>query len=273
LEQNSWKSFYNASPINYAPHFESYLWACNLWAFRQTGYQPFFERATNAIAMTVKAYPSGWRWQDNNERSRMMLSLSWLVRLEDTPEHREWLMRIANDLLKRQQPNGAIHEWLAGTGGGHYQIPQSNEAYGTGETPLIQQNGDPASDQLYTTGFALFALHEAAAATGDKKLKAAENKLAEFLCRIQIHSKKLPYLNGWWFRAFDDRRWEFWASSADIGWGAWSLEAGWAQSWASATLALRDMKTTFWDFTQPVDISGDFKKWQPQMLELAENKN
>ena len=266
LTQHGWKHFYDAETVNYSPHFECYLWACNLWAYRATGYRPFFDRTTNAISMIMKVYPTGWRWGDNTERARMLVCLSWLIRLDDTAEHREWLMRVAEDLLKRQQPNGAIHEWLGGTGGGHYQIPQSNEAYGTGETPLIQQNGDPASDQLYNTGFALLGLHEAVAATHDPKLKMAEDKLAEFLCRIQTRSTKLPYLNGWWFRAFDDRRWEFWASSADVGWGAWSLEAGWAQSWTASTLALRHMKTSFWDFTENVNISKEFNTWSPKML-------
>ena len=245
-----WRQFHDASPVNYSPHFESYLWACNLWAYRQTGFQPFFDKATNAIAMTMKVYPSGWRWQDNIERARMLLCLAWLVRVEDTAEHRQWLKTVADDLLKHQDACGAIHEWLGGEGGGHYRIPQSNEAYGTGETPLIQKNGDSASDQLYTTGFALLGLHEAVAAAGDASLKKAEDRLAEFLCRIQIKSPEFPWLNGAWFRAFDDRRWEFWASSADIGWGAWSVEAGWGQSWTAATLGLRQRKTSFWEATR-----------------------
>ena len=266
LEQG-WKQYYEGQPINYSPHFESYLWACNLWAYRQTGFRPFLDRTKTAISMTMKVYPTGWRWGDNSERARMLLCLSWLTQLENTPEHREWLMTVATDLLKRQGPSGAIHEWLGGTGGGHYQIPQSNEAYGTGETPLIQKNGDPASDQLYTTGFALLSLHEAVAATGDPKLKAAEDKLAQFLCRVQIRSKDVPYLNGWWFRAFDDNRWDYWSSSADVGWGAWSLESGWAQAWTAAVLAMRDKNTSFWEMTSNVAIKDDFNEWKPKMLE------
>jgi len=168
-------------------------------------------------------------------------------------------------LLAMQSASGAIYETLVGTGGGHYQVPQSNEAYGTTETPLIQENGEPASDQLYTTGYALLGLHEAVGATGDKKLRDAENKLAEFLCRIQIRSKKFPYLNGWWFRAFDDHSWEYWASSADAGWGAWSLEAGWGQAWTAATLALREKKTTLWDLTKHSRISEHFEKTRSAM--------
>ncbi|MFN7140155.1 MAG: hypothetical protein ACK4UN_12545, partial [Limisphaerales bacterium] len=263
---NGWEPFFNAETVNYSPHFESGLWACNLWAYRATGYEPFLHRATNAIAMTMKVYPSGWRWKNHLERARMLLCLAWLVRVDDTPKHREWLMAVATDLLKQQEPNGALRDWIEGTGGGHYLIPQSNEAYGTAETPLIQQNGDPASDQLYITGFALLGLREAVGATGDPKLKQAEDKLTEFLCRIQVRSETKPYLNGWWFRAFDDRRWDYWASSADLGWGAWSMEAGWAQAWTAVTLGLREKKTTLWDFTKAVDIKDEFEVWKPKML-------
>ena len=94
------------------------------------------------------------------------------------------------------------------------------------------------SDQLYTAGFALRGLHEAAAATGDEKLSAAEDKLAAYLCRIQIRSAKFPYLDGGWFRAFDFGRSDYFASSADLGWGAWSVEAGWGNAWTAATLAM-----------------------------------
>jgi hypothetical protein len=266
LEKNGWQYYRDAATVSYAPHFESYLWACDLWAYQQTGFRPLLDKATNAIAMTMKVYPTQWRWQNNLERARMLLCLSWLVRVEDTPKHRDWLKKIAGDLLNDQQPSGAIRERL-GPVHGFFQALQSNEEYGTGETPLLQENGDPVTDQLYTTGFALLGLHEAVAATGDQHLRKAEDKLAEFLCRIQIRSEKVPWLNGWWFRAFDDRRWEYWASSADIGWGAWSLEAGWGQAWTAVTLGLREKKISFWEMTANSHISNSLQKWKTVMLE------
>jgi hypothetical protein len=267
LEKNGWRHYYDGDVVNCAPHFESYLWAVNLLAYRLTGFRPLLDRAVNAIAMTMKAYPHGWRWKDNIERARMLLCLAWLVRVEDTPEHREWLKRVAGDLLERQGPTGSIHEWLGAETSGFFQIPVSNEAYGTTETPLIQRNGDPATDQLYTTGFALFGLHEAAAATGDAGLRRAEDSLAAFLCRIQIRSAKFRWLDGWWFRAFDDHRWEAWASSADAGWGAWSLEAGWAPAWTAATFALRVKNTNFWDLAAAgSNLRESFSKWKIRML-------
>ena len=145
LQQNGWKAYYEGAPVDYSPHFESYLSACYLWAYHQTGFQLFLDRASTAIAMTMKVYPDQWRWQDNLERARMLLCLAWLVRVADTPEHREWLDRVAGDLLADQQPSGAIHERLGPVHSGHFRTPQSNEEYGTGETPLLQENGDPVS--------------------------------------------------------------------------------------------------------------------------------
>jgi hypothetical protein len=198
----------------------------------------------------------------------MLLCLAWLVRVEDTTEHRHWLKQVADDLINIQDKTGAIPERFRGAVGSHYQIPQSNEAYGTGETPLLQQNGDPVSDQLYVTGFTLLAFHEAAAVLNDPRIREAEDKLAEYLCRIQIRSKSVPYLNGTWFRAFDFVRWEPWASSGDFGWGAWSVEAGWAQAWTAGVLGLRERKTTIWELTAKTRIR---KKVSEVSEEMAQN--
>ena len=46
LEKNGWKTYYHGSPVNYSPHFESYLWACYLWAWQQTGFRPFLDRTS-----------------------------------------------------------------------------------------------------------------------------------------------------------------------------------------------------------------------------------
>ena len=266
LAQKGWQFYYQAATTNFSPHYESYPWACYLWAWQHTGFRPFLDRTRTAIAMTMEAYPDQWHWQNNLERARMLLCLAWLVRVEDTPEHREWLNRMAGDLLACQQASGAIQERVSRIQRDGFHPPERNEDYGTSETPLLQQDGDPVSDQLYTTGFALLGLHEAAGATGDPKLKRAEDRLAEYLCRIQTRSQRLPHLNGTWFRAFDDRRWEAWASSADSGWGAWSIESGWGQAWTAAVLALRQQGTTVWNFTAKTRVRDYFSKLRAQML-------
>jgi hypothetical protein len=120
------------------------------------------------------------------ERAHMLLCLAWLVRIEDTPEHRQWLDKISADLLAFQQSCGAIREDLAVAFGGHYRVPERNEDYGTSETPLLQSNGDPVSDQLYTTGFALLGLHEAVGATGDLIAIAATDTAGTVLRPVKV---------------------------------------------------------------------------------------
>lgn len=249
LEQHGWQHFRDAERVNYSTHHESYMWACYLWAYDRTGYQPFLDKPRKAIGILMEGYPDKWRWQDTMERARVLLCLAWLIRVDDTPQHREWLDRILDDLLKLQVPCGAIREIPAFAGNDRVYAVQNNETYGTGETPIILQDGDPASDQLYSTGFALLGLHEAYGATKNPRIKDAEDRLAEYLCRIQIRSSEYPYLDGAWFRAFDYQRWECYASSGDVGWGAWSIESGWGQAWIAAILALRSQKTTLWDAT------------------------
>jgi len=258
LMANGWRHYFNAEPRSYSPHFESYLWACYIWAYHQTGYRPLLEKARNGIAETMQAFPDRWRRNDMMERGRMLLPLAWLIRVEDTPETRGWLNLIADDILNDQHESGALPERENG-GTGHYQVPHSNEEYGTSETPLIQKTGDKATDQLYTAGFALIGLHEAATATNDPKLKAAEEKLAEYLVRIQTRSNE-PWLDGVWFRAFDYGRWDYWASSADAGWGAWVIETGWGQAWIAATLALREQRTSLWDMANQIELKPISKR-------------
>lgn len=268
LQAQGWRFFYEDQSVNYAPHFEAYLWACFLWAYDKTRDARFLDRTKNAIRMTLAAYPDKWRWTNGiqQERARMLLPLAWLVRVEDTAEHREWLKRMAKELLASQDESGALREEIGAATESKYGPPKSNERYGTGEASLIQQNGDPACDLLYTTNFAFLGLHEAAATTGDPVYLRAETKLAEFLCRIQANSSVHPELNGAWFRAFDYKLWDYWASNSDWGWGVWSTETGWTQAWITAVLAMRCMKTSLWDLTAKSQIARHMDKLAPVML-------
>ena len=186
--------------------------------------------------------------------------------MDDTPEHRAWLYRIADDLLACQDECGAIREELGSVGHGRYGAPASNEKYATAEAPLIQANGDAVADMLYTSNFAMVSLTEAAAAVGDARLGLAADKLAEFMVRIQVSSTAHPELHASWFRAFDYKRWEYWASNADAGWGAWCNETGWTVGWISTMLALRANKTTFWDFTAASPIADVARQEREALL-------
>lgn len=262
-----WEPFFRRSIVSKAPHFEAYLWACFLWAYRQTGDRLFLDRARSAIRITMEAYPRGWRWTNGlaQERSRILLPLAWLVRVEDAPEHRAWLRTAVDGLLSLQDESGAIREELGPPGQGMMPPPASNEAYGTAEASLIQKDGDPVADLLYTVNFAFLGLHEAAA-SGDAAAREGADRLARFLCRIQVRSDAHPFLDGGWFRAFDFRRWEHWGSNADAGWGAWSIESGWTQGWIVAVLALRRLGTSLWDLTEGSRIERHHPRLREAML-------
>lgn len=245
-----WRFFRDEEVVYMAPHFEAYLWACHIWAYALTGYGGFMERTLKAIRLTMQAYPH-WKWTNglSQEIARMLLPLAFLVRVDDSPEHRRWLQHMVDELLSLRQPCGAIVERLGLPGLGRYSAPISNAAYGTREASVLQENGDPACDLLYTTNYAFLGLHEAAAVTGDPRLAEAVDELASFLCRIQVRSEAHPYLDGAWMRSFDFDIWEYWGSSADAGWGAWCVESGWTNSWIAVVLAMRSVGATLFDCT------------------------
>jgi hypothetical protein len=265
LQKNGWRHYWNAKNTRYSPHYIGWIWACYLWAYDKTHFEPLLARSETGMRMLMEAYPDRWYWTDRSgsiERARAILPLAWLVRAKDTPEHRQWLRRVARDLIALQDRSGAIREVIGD--GGHGTL--NNAEYGTCETSLIQTNGDPIADMLYTCNFALIGLHEAAAATGEPLYADAEEKLAKFLCRIQVRSKAHPELDGAWYRAFDFDNWQYWASNADWEWGPWCTEAGWTQPWIAGTLALRQMRTSLWDLAKKVPISKGFDKLRRQML-------
>lgn len=258
LRATGWQAhFHNTEKDEqlYYPHYQAYLWACYLWVYEQTSDAMLYERSRAAIETMMNCYPGGWRWTYGiqPERARMLLPLAWLVRVNDTPQHREWLRRIAVDLLTHQQPCGAIREEILAAGG-LYAPPASHGEYGKNEASLLQQNGDPVADQLYTTNFAFLGLHEAAAATGDPFYAEAADRLADYFVHTQSASET-PELNGAWFRAFDFNRWEYWGSDSDGGWGAWCVEVGWTQAWIIQVLGFRALGTSLWDLAGQVDIA------------------
>ena len=217
----------------------------------------------------MAGYPENWIWTNGlqQERARMILPLAWLVRVEDTEQHRKWLSQICDDLLEYQVSCGALREVLGDGTQGRYGAPKSNMDYGTTEAPVIHTNGEPVADMLYTSNFAFFALNEAAQATQNPKYLKAVNQLADFLVRIQSTSSGRADLDGCWFRAFDYENWEYYGSNADHGWGAWGTLTGWTQSFITTTLALKVQKTSYWDMTNTTTIGSDAMIIKEMLLE------
>ena len=263
---SGWRELYDSdSEPQFSPHYQSWVWAVFLWASSHAKFDELQLRATAAITTMMEHYPASWIPTKNGiavQRARILLPLAWLVRVNDTALHRSWLQTAVDGLLTRQYCEAtagwcAIREELSHPDwGGATRVP-TNEDYGTFEAPLNQEDTDPVSDLLYTNNFALLGLHEAAAVLGNATILEAEERLASYVVRLQARSTEHPELSGAFFRAFDFKKWESWASDADIGWGAWAVESGWSQSWLTITLGLRQLNTTLWEVGQSLDGIGE----------------
>ena len=260
--------------INPHPHYESWLWSTYLWLYDKSGQKELLDLAKKGISITMQHYPNRWKWTNGiqQERARMILPLAWLVRVEDTPQHRKWLDMVVSELLKSQVACGAIREEL-GTSGGSYGPPKTNAKYGTNEAPVIFKNGQPVADMLYTSNFAFFALNEAAAATKNPSYQKAVDKLADFLVRIQTKADNRADLDGCWFRAFEYDNWEYYGTNGDHGWGAWGTLTGWTQSFITTTLSLKQLNSSFWDFTSKRKIKKVFDKQWDEMNSSQESNS
>lgn len=269
IVKNGWKHFYDRDLVHLQAHYESWMWACYLWLYDKTKYQPLLDRTKNALKMMMEAYPKNWLWGSSlqMQRVRMLLPLSWLVRVENTAEHRAWLDRIFMEVLRYQDESGAIREEI-GEGKGEFRALNSNSDYGLDEGSLIFRNGDKVSDQLYACNFAVFGMHEAYLATGKKEYLTATRKLSDYLVRIQVKSDKHESVDGAWFRAFDYGRWDYWGSNSDVGWGVWCTLTGWIQSWIVTTLVQIEQRKGFWEVTSG---SGMNKAAQPVIRHMMDH--
>ena len=268
LIKKGWQSYMKRDFTLYQPHYEAWTWSSYLWLYDKAGWKPLLEKTRKGISMMMNAYPDGWRWTNGiqQERGRMLLPLAWLIRVDDRPEYRQWIKQLADDIEKCQDESGAIREELGDPSKGDYVPPLSNEAYGTNEAPLIQENGDKVADLLYTCNFTFVGLHEAYAATGDIQFRRMADKLADFLVRVQVKSDKHTSLDGGWMRAFDYGRWDYLGSNADSGWGAWSIEAGWTQAWVPGVLAMRELETNLWQISKKSKVSEKFNSIRREMI-------
>lgn len=268
LQKNGWRNYFNSDLVNLHPHFESWNWACYLWLYDQTKYQPLFDRVKKGVSLMMAGYPNDWNWTNGiqQERARMILPLAWLYRVEPIEQHKQWLQFMTEELLKNQVACGGIREELGNEAKSMFGCTSSNDAYGRTEASLIFKNGDPVADMLYTTNFAFVGLCEAAMATQDSVYLKAVNQMRDFLIRIQVSSEKFKNVDGAWFRAFNYKDWNYWASNADAGWGAWSTLTGWIQSWIVGTQYLLEKNTSLWELGTQKDVSEVAEKVIDQMI-------
>jgi hypothetical protein len=249
-----WEYFQRTESCNYRPHSQAWMWAAYLLAWHLSGCREFLDSARKGISRLMMVYPEEIIWTNgfSQEIARMLLPLALLLRIENTAKHREMFKRIWRDIETILVDCGTVRETMGNLSSGMYLSPRCNEEYGTTEAALIQENGDPCCDLFYTVNFAFVGLHEAAMVTGEEIYMQAADRMAAFLTHVQAVLEQQPYLNGAWLRGFDWELWDYRGSSADNGWGAWSVETGWTNSWISSVFALRKLKMGLFDLVTPM---------------------
>ena len=260
----TWKYYQETDYTECRPHYNASMWAAFLQAYVLTGHEDFLVKTKSALKRTMEIFPD-FLWQNgmNGDYARLLLPLAFLVEIEDTKEHRQWLRKVAEKLLESALPCGGIQEKMGKPELGKYPAPRSNEDYASNEAALVQKNGDPVIDMIYTANFAFIGLHEAFFATGEEIYRTAADKLAEFFCRVQCRSEEHKFLDGAWMHGFDYEQWDFFGNPADFAWGPWCVESGWTNTWISATLGLRALN-------RPMlcrKNSEEYKQWMPGLLE------
>ena len=259
LDQKGWQYYFHDTTVvsgaKYPPHYGAQPAAYFLFAGESTGlHKLFHEPAVQYIRGVMSGLSRGnWTWTQSmtNELGTLLLTLAWYLRVYplDAQGH-EWLTTVVDRLLSYQTEAGGIKQFF-GTGIESNKcsacVPTSNENYGSGEAPLMFFGNETITDCLYSLNFIAIGLREAYGATGNLTFKHAENKLHEYLIRIQVASVAHPELEGSWFRAFDYHRWEYFASDSDWGYGPWVTDNGWTNGWIQTSMALAKMNTTLYD--------------------------
>ncbi|WP_163513477.1 hypothetical protein [Fodinicola acaciae] len=214
--------------LDVSAHWQSAPHVAYLFAYAATGDQRYLDIAIRGLDHMAAEFPR-MRLETSRTTEYIRFLLPLLGAYHYTGKYRDVIMRIADFLMERRDPeSGALAEWDG-------RNPTSNFAYGLDEQSIVQQNGDPITDQLYTLGFAAWTLPIAHQLTGEPVFDELATGVLDYLSRIQIDDDS-P-LSGAWMRSFDFANWEYFGSNADIGWGPYCVETG----WANATILLGAM--------------------------------
>lgn len=209
------------------PHYVSTGDRAVLEAYAVTKDAKYLASARRAIDAMAAAYPD-FEMSGTITRATHVAKFlaSPVLMYHHTREEKylELARRVTKDLRGRQHATGAIPEW-----GAH-----KREYYAT-EGAVITEEGEPISDQLYTTNFALLNLQQACDLLNEREACDAFTRLADYITRIQVRSAD-PRLDGAWQRSFDFERWETYGNNSDIYWGPYCIETGWINTIISMAL-------------------------------------
>ena len=117
--RKGWRQYYDSQSAGddkggaISPHYQSYIWAAFLWAYGRSGFAPLLARPQAALRSAMEGFPAKWVPTANGiamQRARILLPLAFLVRANDTAEHRQWLISAVDGLLGRRHCEGS---WCA----------------------------------------------------------------------------------------------------------------------------------------------------------------
>ena len=243
LQNSGWRHYYNLDYVDYCPHMQAWLWCTYLWLYDKTRYEPLLERARSGLTMMMKAYPN-WRLEANRveqERCRMLLaagvagSRRRYARTSSMARH---------DRPLRHRPAGRQRGDPADSRHDRGLERRLRDGRMCTDAPG-RRPGDRRA--LYASISHSSACTRRPPPRANARYAQSAAKMADFFIRTQTKSESHPELDGTWYRGFDFKKWDYWASDGDAGWGVWTNEIGWTHSWITATLALRHMKTSLWN--------------------------
>ncbi|HID56468.1 TPA: hypothetical protein EYP37_08050 [Candidatus Poribacteria bacterium] len=245
--QQNWEDAWGGS----SPHYGANVLAVFFYVYGLTGDKRYLSVAEEGLSNMIRRYLdksyTEWVTSHTAEHARFLLALASGCHYSERTEFRNALKEVCDFLMAHQVACGAIQEW---------DNPNRN-TYGTAETGVFCENGEPISDQLYCTSFAALGLWTVYKSTSDKTYLDAFRRLTDYLVHIQVRSG-YPRTDGGWMRGFDFEHWEYYGASGDIGWGAYAMETGWTNAIIDTALAFYLLDDSFLCLKgQPDIIAGD----------------
>ena len=210
------------------PHLEAPTMALMALASWVTGNLKYLDVCKDGLLDYVSQWPEGINLShaENDDGSKLAIALLFAWQASGDTRYREGAIKVLKPFIKVQEPCGAIPE--IDRIGKRRGLNRTNDDYGTFESSVFQNNGDPVTDLMYGSSFLALALRFAGWMLPAKpEFKDAADQLTDYLSRIQIQGTGRPFLDGAWMRSFDYKRWEYFGAAGDWGWGPYCVETGW----------------------------------------------
>lgn len=174
-----------------------------------------------------------------------------------------------HDLAAAYLRNPAVQRCGAPTvGGGGYEL-----AY-EGDCGIATADGEPLTDQLYSTSWLFLWMLRAWRATGEEACRRAGETLGDYLVRIQMVSPDRR-LDGCWLRGFDVEHGEYYGAPYDPAYGPYSAYTGWMSAIIAQALAwyllAEDPFVPPAEAPQAASLLGELRALNPKLISDGPN--